>query len=100
MPLPIVAAILSSKIHIAMKLKNAAMQTACIGVNVPVATTVAMLFAASWNPLVKSNTRATATNMMTASNIVDMITSILLLFTSLCLVHLQLLQKLLDSNRP
>jgi len=43
------------------KLKNAAHTTACSGVRTRVETTVAIELAASWNPLMKSKTRATMT---------------------------------------
>src|SRR4051812_46818251 len=43
----------------AMKLKNAAHRTACVGLNTRVETTVAIELAASWKPLRKSNTSAT-----------------------------------------
>src|SRR5256885_4953748 len=58
MPLPTVAATLSLNIANATKLKNAAHATAVYGRNTPVETTVAMELAASWNPLRKSNARA------------------------------------------
>ena len=47
MPLPTVAATLRWKMKIAMKLKNAANNTACAGFKTPVETTVAMELAAS-----------------------------------------------------
>ena len=63
MPLPIVAATFSSTPHrtgaAEMKLKNAAHATAQSGESTRVETTVAMEFAASWKPLMKSNARAT-----------------------------------------
>ena len=43
----------------AMKLKKAAQITAAPGLSTRVETTVAMELAASWKPLMKSNTRAT-----------------------------------------
>ena len=49
----------------AIKLKNAAKTTACPGFNTPVETTVAIEFAASWNPFMKSNTSASATSSTT-----------------------------------
>ncbi len=47
----IVSATLVPKKMNAAKLKNAAHATACFGVSTRVDTTVAMEFAASWNPL-------------------------------------------------
>ncbi len=44
-----------------MKFQNAAQSTACHGLSTRVATTVAIEFAASWNPLTKSKTRAMPT---------------------------------------
>ena len=43
-----------------MKLKKAAQMTACHGFSTRVATTVAIEFAASWNPFTKSKTSAIA----------------------------------------
>ena len=60
-PLPIVVATLSGKTNAAMKLKNAAQTTARPGESTRVDTTVAIELAASWKPLKKSKTRATAT---------------------------------------
>src|SRR3990167_5849994 len=48
----------------AMKLKKAAKTTACPGRRTPVDTTVAIEFAASWKPFMKSNTSASATRKM------------------------------------
>src|SRR5574343_2049802 len=48
----------------AMKLKKAAKTTACPGRSTPVETTVAIEFAASWKPFMKSNTSASATRKM------------------------------------
>jgi hypothetical protein len=50
-PLPTVFATLTPKPKAAMKLNTAAHTTACIGVSTRVDTTVAIEFAASWNPL-------------------------------------------------
>ena len=47
----------------AMKLKNAAQMTASRGERTRVETTVAMEFAASWNPLMKSKASAMTTVM-------------------------------------
>jgi hypothetical protein len=47
MPFPTVAATLNWKMKIAMKLKNAAKRTACVGLRTPVETTVAIELAAS-----------------------------------------------------
>src|SRR5579871_2213499 len=55
----IVAATLSLKIHNAMKLNAAAHSTAYFGDNTRVDTTVAIEFAASWNPLMTSKISAT-----------------------------------------
>ena len=46
------------KIKNAIKLKNAAQATATRGVNTLVETTVAIEFAASWKPFIKSNAKA------------------------------------------
>src|SRR5688572_20253713 len=61
MPLPIVRATAVPPKKAAMKLKNAAHATACRGVSTRVATTVAMEFAESWKPLMKSKKNATRT---------------------------------------
>src|SRR5437016_1236866 len=60
-PLPTVVATWTPKPKAATKLKNAAHTTACSGVSTRVETTVAIELAASWNPLMKSKTRATMT---------------------------------------
>lgn len=57
-PLPTVFATDVPKTRKAIKLKKAAQATACLGVNTRVETIVAMEFAASWIPFVKSKTRA------------------------------------------
>src|SRR4030095_8096226 len=59
MPWPIVWATAVPKIKTARKLKVAAQYTASRGVSTRVETTVAMAFAESWKPLIKSKTRAT-----------------------------------------
>src|SRR5712691_59712 len=59
--LAIVAATFVPNTRNATKLKKAAHTAACRGESTLVDTTVAMEFAASWNPLKKSNARATAT---------------------------------------
>src|SRR5215213_2674234 len=65
--LPTVLATAVWKTRKAMKLKKAAQRTASRGVSTLVETTVAIELAASWKPLVKSNTRASATIAMTES---------------------------------
>ena len=50
-PLPTVDATAVPKVNAATKLKNAAQMTALPGVSTRVETTVAIEFAASWNPL-------------------------------------------------
>jgi hypothetical protein len=62
MPVPIVWATCSPKNRKAMKLKNAAHNTAARGGRTRVETMVAIEFAASCRPLRKSNTNATATS--------------------------------------
>src|SRR5437762_4411539 len=59
-PLPIVSAIAFVMNTIPTKLPTAASPTAFTGVNTFVATTVAIAFAASWNPLKKSNEKTIA----------------------------------------
>ena len=54
-PLPIVSAIAFVMKTIPTKFPTAAMATAFVGVRTFVATIVAIAFAASWNPLKKSN---------------------------------------------
>src|SRR5215204_1702767 len=65
--LPTVLATCVWKTRKAMKLNRAAQTTASRGVSTRVETTVAIELAASWNPLVKSNTSASATMAMTES---------------------------------
>jgi hypothetical protein len=65
MPLPTVAATLRWKTKIAATLKKAANATAVCGRSTPVETTVAMEFAASWKPFMKSNTSASSTSIAT-----------------------------------
>ena len=62
MPIPTVFATLSPKNRNAMKLKNAAQQTAYFGGKTRVETIVAIEFAASLSPFMKSNTSATTIN--------------------------------------
>src|SRR5512133_2970261 len=62
-PLPMVCATAVPRRNAATKLKKAAQITATLGERTRVETTVAMLLAASWKPLRKSNVRATATVM-------------------------------------
>ena len=64
-PLPTVFATEVPKIRNAIKLKKAAQATACLGVSTRVETIVAIEFAASWVPLVKSKSRATKITKMT-----------------------------------
>src|SRR5689334_15147217 len=68
MPLPTVAATLRWKMKIATTLKNAAKTIACCGFSTPVETTVAIEFAASWKPFMKSNSTASATSSATTPN--------------------------------
>ena len=56
------------KMRNAIKLKNAAQATACRGVRTRVETMVAMEFAASWTPFVKSKTSAVAIMTMMKSS--------------------------------
>jgi hypothetical protein len=65
MPLPTVAATFSWNTAIAMTLKKAAKATACCGFSTPVLTTVAIEFAASWKPFMKSNSSASTTSIAT-----------------------------------
>src|SRR5438445_5862132 len=65
MPLPTVAATFSWKMLIATTLKKAANTTACCGLSTPVETTVAIEFAASWKPFMKSNAIASTTSSAT-----------------------------------
>src|SRR5438876_6298958 len=60
-PLPMVLATAVPNRNTAMKLNAAAQTTAADGDNTRVDTTVAMEFAASWNPLMKSKHSATPT---------------------------------------
>jgi len=60
-PQPTVLATPVPTTNTAMKLNVAAHRTALWGVKTRVATTVAMEFAASWNPLMKSSVSATST---------------------------------------
>src|SRR5690349_18266053 len=66
MPLPMVLATFTPPPNAATKLKNAAQATARFGDSTRVDTTVAMELAASWKPLMKSKTSATATMRTTA----------------------------------
>src|SRR6186997_2011022 len=58
-PLPTVVATLRWNTNRATKLKNAAIATAWWGFSTPVDTTVAIEFAASWKPFMKSKASAT-----------------------------------------
>ena len=60
-PLPIVSAIAFVMNTIPTKFPTAASATARTGVSTLVATTVAIAFAASWNPLKKSKEKTTRT---------------------------------------
>src|SRR5690349_6013371 len=62
MPLPTVLATLRWNTAKASTLKNAAQNTACQGLSTPVETTVAIEFAASWKPFMKSNASASSTS--------------------------------------
>src|SRR3954468_16151940 len=64
-PLPIVFATAVPKRKRPMKLKAAAQTTATEGESTRVETTVAMEFAESWNPLMKSKMNATSTIAIT-----------------------------------
>src|SRR6516165_9252879 len=68
MPLPIVLATAVPRANAATKLKKAAQTTARRGESTRVDTTVAMLLAASWNPLMKSNVSATITVIATSAS--------------------------------
>ena len=70
MSLPIVLATRVSSANAATKLKNAAQTTAIRGVRTRVPTTVAIEFAASWKPLMKSNASATRTTKKTKDIVV------------------------------
>src|SRR4051812_43443258 len=63
-PLPTVFATCKPKTAKAMKLNTAAQMTAHCGRRTRVDTMVAIEFAASWNPLMKSNANATTTIRM------------------------------------
>src|SRR5207302_212541 len=65
-PLPTVVATCTPKANAAMKLKKPAQMTAWNGVRTRVETTVAIEFAASWKPLMKSKTSATKMMKTTA----------------------------------
>src|SRR3954447_20774347 len=52
----------------ATTLKNAAKTIACCGFSTPVETTVAIEFAASWKPFMKSNRTARTTSRATTPN--------------------------------
>src|SRR3982750_371686 len=68
MPFPTVAATLRWKMNSARKLKHAASSTAWNGFSTPVETTVAIEFAASWKPFMKSNATASTTSSATTPN--------------------------------
>ncbi len=63
-----VAATLRWKTKIATTLKKAAKTIACCGFSTPVETTVAIEFAASWKPFMKSNATASTTSSATTPN--------------------------------
>ena len=69
MPRPIVEATAVPKPKAARKLKAAAQNTAWPGVSTRVETTVAIEFAASWKPLMKSNVSATKIRASTATSV-------------------------------
>jgi hypothetical protein len=58
MPFPIMAAMAVPKTSGPIRLKTAAIVTAFKGLSTFVATTVAIAFAESWKPLIKSKTSA------------------------------------------
>src|SRR5512137_2231596 len=68
MILLIVLATATPNPNAAMKLKNAANPTACLGLRTFVETTVAIAFAESWKPFVKSKTNARKMIMTTRIN--------------------------------
>src|SRR3954469_12065428 len=68
-PEPTVLATAVPKVNAATKLKKAAQITALPGVSTRVDTTVAIEFAASWNPLMKSKIRATKISPVTAARL-------------------------------
>src|SRR5882672_5002659 len=70
MPRPMVVATLRWNTNTAAKLKNAAITTAWWGFNTRVDTIVAMAFAASWNPFMKSNASATSTSTITTARLI------------------------------
>ena len=72
MPPPTVRATAVPNPNAARKLKTAAQMTACPGVSTRVETIVAIEFAASWKPLMKSKTSATAISASTASSVGSM----------------------------
>jgi hypothetical protein len=69
MILLIVLATATPKPKAAIKLKNAANPTACLGVSTLVDTTVAIELAASWKPFVKSKAKATIIMMITRTKV-------------------------------
>ena len=69
MPLPTVLATCSPKNRNAMKLKNAAHTTAYCGRSTRVDTIVAIEFAASWKPFMKSNASASSTSTTSTSKL-------------------------------
>src|SRR5207245_1165186 len=71
MPEPTVLATAVPNVNAATKLKKAAQMTALPGERTRVETTVAIEFAASWKPLIKSKVSATAMRPMTASRLVS-----------------------------
>src|SRR5512133_349998 len=72
-PDPMVLATAVPNVKAATKLKKAAQTTALPGVSTRVDTTVAMEFAASWKPLMKSKDRATRSRRRTARRFVSMV---------------------------
>src|SRR6476469_8612510 len=75
MPPPTAFATATPPVNSAAKLKKAAHNTAASGLRTRVPTIVAMEFAESWNPLLKSKTKANAmiatTYQTTASGVLD-----------------------------
>src|SRR5688572_8597713 len=71
MPLPMVDATLRWKTKIATKLKSAAKATAWCGLRTPVETTVAMEFAASCRPFMKSKASASTTRKISTPRVIS-----------------------------
>src|SRR5215204_2669929 len=76
-PEPTVLATAVPKAKAATKLKTAAQMTALPGLRTRVETTVAIEFAASWKPLMKSNASATKISPMTARRLASIRSGVL-----------------------